>query len=40
MEWNYVMEQGINGLNEHDEFYLKSYESSDIYKYNMMKYHD
>ncbi|XP_069145904.1 uncharacterized protein [Solanum lycopersicum] len=40
MEWNEVAEQRWNGLNELDEFLLKAYESSSLYKENMKKYHD
>ncbi|XP_015075406.1 uncharacterized protein LOC107019410 [Solanum pennellii] len=34
------VEQRLNGLNELDEFCLKAYESSAIYKEKMKKYHD
>ena len=40
MDWNEVVEQRLNGLNELNEFCLKAYESSAIYKENMKKYHD
>ena len=33
-------EQRLNWLNELDEFHLKSYESSALYKEKMKKYHD
>ncbi|XP_015064642.1 uncharacterized protein LOC107009828 [Solanum pennellii] len=33
------VEHKLNGLNELDEFHLKEYESSAIYKENMKKYH-
>ena len=33
-------EQRLNGLNELDEFHLKAYESSTLYKEKMKKYHD
>ena len=40
MDWNEAVEQRRNGLNELDEFRLKAYESSVIYKEKMKKYHD
>ena len=40
MDWNKDVEQTLNGLNELDEFRLKAYESSALYKEKMMKYHD
>ena len=40
MDWNEVVEQRLNGVNELNEFCLKAYESSAIYKENMKKYHD
>ena len=40
MDWNEAAEQRLNGLNELDEFCLKAYESSAIYKEKMKKYHD
>ncbi|XP_069151945.1 uncharacterized protein [Solanum lycopersicum] len=38
--WSESAEQRLNGLNELDEFRLKAYESSALYKENMKKYHD
>ena len=38
--WNEAVEQRLNGLNDLDEFLLKAYESSALYKENIMKYHD
>ena len=32
MDWNEAVEQRLNGLNDLDEFRLKAYESSSIYK--------
>ena len=40
MDWNEATEQRVTGLNELDEFHLKDYESSALYKEKMMKYHD
>nr|XP_004239565.1 uncharacterized protein LOC101260230 [Solanum lycopersicum] len=40
MDWAEAGEQILNGLNELDDLCLKAYESSDIYKEKMMKYHD
>ena len=40
MDWKEAAEQRLNGLNELDEFRLKAYESSAIYKEKMKKYHD
>ena len=40
IDWNDAAEQRLNGLNELDEFCLKAYESSAIYKENTKKYHD
>ena len=40
MDWSEAAEQQLNGLNELDEFLLKAYESSALYKENMKKYHD
>ena len=40
MDWSEAAEQWLNGLNELDEFRLKDYESSALYKENMKKYHD
>ena len=34
MDWNEVVEQRLNGLNEVDEFHLKAYESSALYNEN------
>ena len=30
IDWNKTAEQGLNGLNEVDEFHLKVYESSSL----------
>ena len=40
MFWNEAAEQRLNGLNELDEFRLKAYECSSLYKENLNKYHD
>ena len=40
MEWNEAVEQRLNGLNDLDEFCLKAYESSALYKQKIKKYHD
>ena len=40
MDWSEAAEQRLNRLNELDEFRLKSYESSALYKEKMKKYHD
>ena len=40
MDWREAVEQRLNGLNEIDEFRLKAYESSALYKETMKKYHD
>ena len=40
MDWSEAAEQQLNGLNEIDEFRLKAYESSALYKETMKKYHD
>ena len=40
MDWSEAAEQRLNGLNELDEFCLKAYESSALYKEKMKKYHD
>ncbi|XP_069145972.1 uncharacterized protein [Solanum lycopersicum] len=40
MDWNEAAEQRLTGLNELDEFLLKAYESSALYKEKMKKYHD
>ena len=39
-DWNEAAEQRLIGLNELDEFRLKAYESSSLYKEKMKKYHD
>ncbi|XP_069151913.1 uncharacterized protein [Solanum lycopersicum] len=39
MNWIEAVEQRLNGLNELDEFLLKVYESSNLYKEKMKKYH-
>ena len=39
-DWSKAAEQRLNGLNELDEFRLKAYESSALYKEKMKKYHD
>ena len=39
-DWNEAAEQRLTGLNELDEFRLKAYESSSLYKEKMKKYHD
>ncbi|XP_069144452.1 uncharacterized protein [Solanum lycopersicum] len=39
MDWNEVLEQRLNGLNELDEFLLKAYEISALYKEKMKKLH-
>ena len=39
MDWNEAAEQRLNGLNELDEFLLKAYESSYLYKEKIKKYH-
>ena len=36
-DWNEAAEQRLTGLNELDEFCLKAYESSDLYKEKMKK---
>ena len=36
-DWNEAAEQRLTGLNELDEFRLKAYESSSLYKENMKK---
>ena len=38
MDWNEVVKQRLNGFNELDEFLLKAYESSALYKQKMKKY--
>ena len=40
LDWNEAAEQRLNGLNVLDEFRLKAYESSALYKEKMKKYHD
>ena len=40
MDWSEAAEKRLNVLNELDEFRLKAYESSTLYKENMKKYHD
>ena len=40
MDWTEAAKHRFNGLNEHDEFNLKVYESSSLYKEKMKKYHD
>ena len=40
MDWNEAAEQRLNGLNELDEFLLKAYESSVLYREKMKKYQD
>ncbi len=40
MDRNEEVEQRLNGLNDLDEFRLKAYESSVIYKEKMKIYHD
>ena len=40
MDCNEAVEQRLTRLNELDEFILKAYESSTLYKENMKKYHD
>ncbi|XP_069148039.1 uncharacterized protein [Solanum lycopersicum] len=40
MDWNEVVEKRLNGLNELNEFHLKAYESSSLYKEKMKNYHD
>ena len=40
MDWNEATEQRVTGLNELDEFRLKAYESSALYKEKTKKYHD
>ncbi|XP_015081321.1 uncharacterized protein LOC107024910 [Solanum pennellii] len=37
MDWNEAAEQRLNGLNDLDEFRLKTYENSAIYKEKMKK---
>ena len=40
MDWNEAAEQRLTGLNELDEFFLKAYESSALYKEKIKKYHN
>ncbi|KAK4737391.1 hypothetical protein R3W88_001088 [Solanum pinnatisectum] len=40
LDWGAASSQRVNDLNEPDEFRLKSYESSALYKEKMKKYHD
>ena len=40
IDWNEAAEQRFTRLKELDEFILKAYESSTLYKENMKKYHD
>ena len=40
MDWSEAAEQRLTGLNELDEFLLKAYESSALYKEKIKKYHD
>ena len=40
MDWNEAVEQWLNGFNELDEFRLKAYQSSSLYKEKMKKHHD
>ena len=40
LDWNEAAEKRLNGLNKLDEFLLKAYESSSLYKEKMKKYHD
>ena len=40
MDWSEAAEQRLNGLNALDEFRLKAYESSALYKEKIKKYHD
>ena len=40
MDWSEAAEQRLTGLNKLDEFRLKAYERSALYKENTKKYHD
>ncbi|XP_049414686.1 uncharacterized protein LOC125877436 [Solanum stenotomum] len=40
LDWGATSSQRMNELNELDEFCLKEYECSALYKENMKKYHD
>ncbi|KAK4724203.1 hypothetical protein R3W88_026982 [Solanum pinnatisectum] len=40
LDWGAASSQRLNDMNELDEFCLKAYESSALYKKKMKKYHD
>ncbi|KAK4733857.1 hypothetical protein R3W88_008118 [Solanum pinnatisectum] len=40
LDWGAALSQRVNDMNELDEFCLKAYESSALYKEKMKKYHD
>ena len=40
IDWNEATEQRLNWFNELDEFHLKAYESSALYREKMKKYHE
>ncbi|KAK4729671.1 hypothetical protein R3W88_022659 [Solanum pinnatisectum] len=40
LDWGAALSQRMNEMNKCDEFHLKSYESSALYKEMMKKYHD
>ena len=40
MDWNEAAEQRLTRLNKLDEFFLKAYESSALYKEKIKEYHD
>ena len=40
MDWSEAAKQRLNGFNELDEFRLKTYARSALYKEKMKKYHD
>ena len=40
MDWSEAAEQRLTGLNKLDEFRLKAYEISVLYKAKIKKYHD
>ncbi|KAK4729797.1 hypothetical protein R3W88_022785 [Solanum pinnatisectum] len=40
LDWGAASSQRVNDMNELDEFFLKAYESSALYKEKMKKYHD
>ncbi|XP_015068729.1 uncharacterized protein LOC107013301 [Solanum pennellii] len=40
LDWTEAAEQRLNGFNDVDEFFLKAYKSSAIYKEKIQKYHD